>query len=373
MAVKTVYALPQIVYQPLADYQESRPVALLTEKNVWEQFGARLNLPIVAQAEPDRTDDDFIQYLTENLPSVAKVLLVLGAGQTVTIGKLVAHKSGLPLVILPTQLDSDHLLEPTVETMKEGILTTFYTGAAERLVVDWEVIKAAPPAQRAGLLADLLAIITGLLDWRHAAKLNRTAPDQKFAPWAAGLAANLASQTVKIAEGVGAGDVEALTNLLELASLSVQLANQLGHARQQEGMEHYLAFNLQKHGVKASHAELLAPGILLTSALHGQDPSALRDALNKAGLRLDAVRPADLQVALNDLSAFVAANDLPFSIAHDLDPFSDSLASALKVAGLSLDSGPIAVNPSLAQAKQTTGNLGPTQPLPFGVPPQQGQ
>ncbi len=339
MTPKTVYPLPRLVYRSLAEHEETRPAALITSAQDWQQVGGTLELPVVVQAEPDRMDDDFIAFLADNVPSMVQVLYVVGAENLIQIGKLVAHQRGLPVVLVPTALDSDQLLEAHVELIHGDILSTVDTGPAEQVIIDWDVIQAAEPHRRAAIIADLLAVVTGLLDWRHATKLKRTTADHAFVPWAAGISASLASQAIKLAEPVGQGDPAALRTLLDLASVSVQLANQLGHARQQEGSEHYFAFALEKLGVDASHAECLGPGILLTSALHNQDPSALRDALSQAGIRLDRLRPADVQLAINDLQSFVLANDLPYGVAHEIDPFADSTLQALHMAGLSDDTG----------------------------------
>jgi glycerol-1-phosphate dehydrogenase [NAD(P)+] len=207
------------------------------------------------------------------------------------------------------------------------------------------------------MMADMVAVVTGLLDWRYAVKQKRTAPNENFIPWAAGVAASLATQTIKMAEDIGRGEISALRTLLDLTSISVQMANQLGHARQQEGTEHYFAFALAKHGVNVSHAEALGPGILFTSALHSQDPSSLRDALLKAGIRLDQLRQADVQLVINDLPTFVRANDLPYGIAHELDPFSDQVQKALQLAGLSGDTGGWKLNPEATPP----GGLPPAQ------------
>jgi glycerol-1-phosphate dehydrogenase [NAD(P)+] len=318
---------------------------------------------VVVQAEPDRTDNEFLDYLAENVPSLVEAIYCVGSGTVVTIAKVVAHKRDLPLVIIPTELDTDQILEGHAELMdNDGIIINVMTGPAERIIVDWDVIQAAEPHKRAGVVADMLAIVTGLLDWRYAAKLKRTAPDQQFVPWAAGIAAGLASHTIKIADAIGRGEVEALRTLLDLTSVSVQLANQLGHARQQEGTEHYLAFALQKLGVHASHAECLGPGILLTSALHSQDPSALRDALEKAGVRLDQLRPADIQVALNDLQGFVLANDLPYCIAHEIEPLSDRWQKALEIAKIAGDTGGWEITGDTTSMPPASGTPGFSQP-----------
>lgn len=338
---KTIWNIPKVVYQALSEIHESRAVALITEPTRWARVSPSLSsLPVIVQAEPERFDYAFLSYLAENVPSTVEVVYALGNVNQVTAGKVAAHLNKIPLVIIPTELDSDQIFEPHVETMTEGILSNVYTGSAEQIIVDWEVIKAAESHLRAGMTADMLAIVTGLLDWRHAVKVGKNLADQSFSPWAAGVAAGIASQTIKLASNIGKGEVEALHQLMDVTAISVQLANQLGHSRHQEGTEHYLAFAIEKQGVtSATHAECLAPGILLTSALHGQDPSALRDALTQAGIRLDALRPADIQLAVNDLPTFLAANNVPYGIGHEFDPFSDVAQKALVQAKLTAETG----------------------------------
>jgi glycerol-1-phosphate dehydrogenase [NAD(P)+] len=389
-AEKIIWSLPQIEYRSLASIQEERPVALIVNPASWARVSSLLSLPVVVQAEPDRADQDFLAYLSDNVPSLVEVIYVVGSGIPMVVGKIIAHNNRLPVVVIPTELDSDQLLEAHVELITDGIITTIHTGAPEKIIIDWEVIRSADLHYRAGMVADMLAIVTGLLDWRYAAKLKRTAADQPFVPWAAGIAAGLASHTIKIADAIGRGEVEALQNLLDVTSISVQLANQLGHARQQEGTEHYFAFALEKNGVRASHAECLGPGILLTSALHSQDPSALRDALLKSGIRLDQLRPADIQLAIAELPSFVMANDLPYGIAHELDPYSDMVQQAIQMAGIASTTGGWTMGGTggMAPVPGSTGAMPSTPATPFAfqgdtgsmppvgdsgaMPPQQG-
>jgi glycerol dehydrogenase-like iron-containing ADH family enzyme len=211
---KTIWSLPEIRYTSLSDLSEERPVAILSDTASWDRVGSSISLPVVVQAEPDRTDSEFLDYLAENVPALVEAIYAIGSGQVITIARVVAHKRGLPLVIIPTELDTDQILEGHAELMdNDGILTNVMTGPAERIVIDWDVIQAADPHRRAGVVADMLAIVTGLLDWRYAAKQKRAAPDQQFVPWAAGIAAGLASHTIKIADAIGRGEVEALRTL----------------------------------------------------------------------------------------------------------------------------------------------------------------
>lgn len=332
--MSTIWPLPKVTITALQDVDEKRPAALITSDDAWSQVAHLLNLPLVVQAEPMDTSEELIDYLADNLPSQVEVVYAVGNGIPVVVGKIVAFRNKVPLVLVPLALDTDGLFEGFVERMDEnGLWRRQDAVPASEIIIDWEVISAAPAYLRGAAIVDLFSIVTALLDWRYAAKQNRTRDGQKFSAWGASVAAGLASQAIKSAAAIGQGNVEAMRTLLDLLMISVQLANQLGHDRHQEGTEHYFAFSLRNQGAMATHAEMVAPGILITSKLHGQDPASIRTALENAGLRLDQVRAADAQLAMNDLPNFCATNDFPFGIGHDLDPMSDKVQAAMELAG----------------------------------------
>ncbi len=329
-----IWPLPKVNFTKLNEIEERRPVALLTSDDAWSQVGHLMDLPLIVQAEPVDHDQELMDYLAEHLPSQTEVVYVVGNGVPLTAGKVVASANNLPLVVVPTAIDSDAIFESFVAYMKDGLMTRQETGPPNEVIIDWEVIEAAPAAERTGAVVDILAIVTALLDWRYAAKNNRNIAEHKFSAWGAGVAAGLASQAIKSARAIGEGKVEAMRTLVDLVMMSVQLAHQLGHDRHQEGTEHYLVYSLQNQGATFKYAEAVGSGILLASALHGQDPNALKDALEAAGLGSNQLRAGDVRLAINDLPTFCATNDLPYSIAHDLDPLSDEVAQALDKAGL---------------------------------------
>lgn len=333
-----IWPLPKVSFKSLREIQEDRPVALITSEEEWARLGDALDLPLVVQAEPSEANYSYLRRLADSMPRQARVVYAVGSGLAVTTAKLVAHQNNLPLVIVPDSLESDALVEAHVVVPSEGLLNRIETGPAQEVIIDWDVIQSAPLEERAAAIVDVLAIVTALLDWRYAARQGKNRPDQRFSAWGAGVAASLASQAIKSAKAIGSGEVEALRTLLDLVMMSVQLAGQLGHDRHQEGTEHYFAFSMENQGVTATHAELVGAGILFTSALHGQNPGSLRDALLNAGINVDRLQASDIRLAINDLPAFVAANDLPFSQAHDLDPLSEEVAQTLEKAGILHDS-----------------------------------
>lgn len=338
----TVWPLPRITYRELNSVEEKRPAALLTSEDVWAVLSPQLKLPVLIQAEPQTYNRDLFDYLAANLPAQAKVVYVAGGGAPLEAAKLIAAHNQLPLVVVPTALDASMMFWPQAmiaEKDGEHVRMVYEeTGPATEIIIDWEVIASAPAEQRGAGIADLLTVVTGLLDWRYAAQKSKNTRSQRFVPWAASIVSELAKQAIKSAAAVGQGDREALQTLLDLLMTAAQLNNQLGHTRAQQGSEHYLAQILMattEH--PPAYAELIGPCLLFVAALHGQDPAPLHDALHNAGIRLDQIRATDFNLVIDNLPASLDAYGFPYSILNDLDRTSDKVTTAIEAAGLAIE------------------------------------
>jgi glycerol dehydrogenase-like iron-containing ADH family enzyme len=337
----TVWPLPRITFRELNSVEEKRPAALLTSEEVWAVLNPQLKLPVLIQAEPRTYQRDLFDSLTGNLPTQAKVVYAVGSGAPIEAARLVAAHNNIPLVIVPTALDSLQVFVPqAMVAEKDGERTHLVqeeTGPATEIIIDWEVISSAPATRRGAGIVDLLTVVTGLLDWRYAAQKGKNPRSQRFVPWAASIVSELAKQAIKSASAVGQGDREALQTLLDLLMMVVQLNNQLGHSRAQQGGEHYLAQILMATTDNPpDHAELVGPCLLFVAALHGQDPSPLREAMTNAGIRLDQIRATDFNLIIDNLPTYLEAYDFPYSILNDLDQTSDKVTAAIEAAGLAI-------------------------------------
>lgn len=326
-----VLPLPALRFTALSDVQEERPVALITASETWATLRTSLTLPLLVQATPAENSRDFFEYLAQNLPDMVGAIYMVGADPTMlNAAKFVAHQRKKPLIVVPNALNDSECLTPYVHLNGERLTT----GAPTEVILDLALISQQLPV---AAIADVLSIITALMDWGYAQQHNRTTPETRFLPWAASVAANIASQALKIASGVGKGETEALTNLIDLLCLTVQLDNLLGHQCASRGTEHLFAQAVaqQPESATFSYADRVACGILLTSALHKKDTAPLRAALESAGLRPTALPRNLAHATLNALPAFAAAHNAPFGIAHTLQPDSEAIQSALERAGLS--------------------------------------
>jgi glycerol-1-phosphate dehydrogenase [NAD(P)+] len=333
----TIWALPRIDIRNLSQHQERRPVALLTGNRSWTAVSPLLDLPIVVQAEPEGVIPSLLDEMARDLPADVEVVYGVGGGMVADCAKYIAFRRGLPAVIVPTALSVDGFFTPIVAARMENSVHYVDTGAAEAAIIDWDVIRSAPPYIRGAGIVELLTIVTGILDWRYAAERKRNTPETRFIPWAAGLMAGIAQQAFKIAKGVGQGDSEALRNLLDLICIEVQITNQMGHTRPQEGSEQYFAYAAEPRvgrGRPVPYADLVGPGILIASVLHNQDVSPIRETLNNAGIRLGQVTPDDIADTLKTLPQYVRRHNLPYSILNEFEPTAERIDEIIHKSGL---------------------------------------
>jgi glycerol-1-phosphate dehydrogenase [NAD(P)+] len=332
-----IWSLPQIEIRELSSVTESRPTALLTGGPAWEAAGRYLKLPLVAQAEPHNASHDYFKQLAADIPAQAEVIYAVGGGLASDAAKYVGWARKLPVITIPTALSVDGFFTALVAVREGGTVHYVTTNAAQKVIIDWEIIRNAPPHIRGTGICELLSIVTGLLDWRYAADRNKTTVDTRFLPWAAGLAAGIAQQAFKIAAGVGQGKIESLRNLLDLMCTEVQLTNQLGHNRPQEGSEQYFAYAIEGRtasGYGLPYADLVGPGILIAASLHNQDIGPIRDTILSAGIRLDQLRINDVTDTLYGLPDYVRTHNLPYSILNDFETTPERVIDVITRTGL---------------------------------------
>lgn len=316
----TMWNLPRIEILNLARLTETRPTALLTGARAWATVGSLLSLPLVVQAEPHTTDRKFLESMADGLPPQAEVIYGVGGGRVADVAKFIGQRRKLPVTLIPTALSVDGFFSPLVGIRELGTVRYQETGPADRVIIDWDVVSQAPVYLRGTGIAEILSIVTGLLDWRYAAERSQNAAEERFLPWAAGIAAGLAQEAFKIAKGVGEGRVEALRELVRLMCIEVQLNNLLGHTRAQEGSEQFFAQAVEPRIIRnymLPYADLIGPGILVSSALHGQDITPIRATLASAGIRLNQITPDVVAQTIETLPQYVKQHNLPYTILND--------------------------------------------------------
>ncbi len=313
-----IWPVPQMTFAPLAELQEERPVALVTSEPAWKAVADGLCLPVAWRVEPLEATLDHWEALSADLQG--EVVYAVGGGLAADMGKYVAAQRHLPLICVPTALSVDAFLTWASGVRRGGCVRYVETKPPDRLVIDWTVLGAAPAPIRAAGVCDVLSIATGSWDWRFAETKGRNPPGMAYVPWVDRAAAAILQGAVDCAEAAGRGDRDGLKQLLDCLVMEVQLCNQIGHSRPEEGSEHYFAYAVEAEmGKGLPHGDLVGPGILLMAERQGQDVVPLRRALEACHIPLGSIPIRVVERTLCALPGYVRHHGLPYGIAHELE------------------------------------------------------
>jgi glycerol-1-phosphate dehydrogenase [NAD(P)+] len=197
-----------------------------------------------------------------------------------------------------------------------------YVGAAtpDPLIVDFDLVRSAPAALNVAGVGDLLSIQTACVDWElteaHSAGAGAgagtgAAPLPFCAADVAAARAVLAD-TLKSAAEIARCSDEGLRALVEGYMRVNALCLPAGHARVEEGSEHFLFYALEARLRRGFvHGHVIGLGVALMSRLQRRGADEIVAAMRAMGLcfqpRDIGVCRATLREALLGLRAFVAS------------------------------------------------------------------
>ena len=181
------------------------------------------------------------------------------------------------------------------------------------------LILAVPDYIRAAGITDVLSIATGSWDWRFAHELGKNPDGMAYLPWAFSAAQQILETALDCADAAGNGDKEGLKTLYDCLAMEVQLCNQIGHARPEEGSEHYFAYCVENAmGYGLPHGDLVGPGIMFAASWQGQETGRLEAALKACHIPLKNIPSNVIEETMKRLPAYCRQHDLPYGIAHVL-------------------------------------------------------
>jgi glycerol-1-phosphate dehydrogenase [NAD(P)+] len=234
------------------------------------------------------------------------------------MAKFIAMKSGCRVIQVPTIIGGDASVTPAIGVRKEGLVTYIGHVPAERVVVDFDLIRQAPPELVRVGACDSLSSITAVWDWRLAADLGHATWDEAAYRRATGTVARLRAGRYEIRDRTDAG----IRAIFESFVVYAELAHILGNDRTEEGSEHFLAYNVEYVSRRGFvHGQLLALCIAAMTWFQGNDFAGTMSLLNDMGipvsLELTGVTEEAFISALVTLRDFVQqGDDYYYSIAH---------------------------------------------------------
>ena len=284
----------------------SKP-AVFTQPEPWQEIAAEFTEGSPTVHFVTGLEHEHVRAVVEGLDGPSAIFGI-GGGSAVDFAKYAAWQLQLPLVLMPSVLSVDAAFTRAA-AVREGSLVR-YEGEVipDYLLIDYDLLEAAPPILNRAGAADVLSIFTALWDWAEAA--HRT--DESFAPEVAAQARDLLLRLFAGADDLRQCNPAGLKLLAELFLAEVELCELVGNARPEEGSEHYLAYCVERlTGRSFIHGQLVGLCISIVARYQGQDGAPVAAFLERAGLdcSLDSVRLTreELRQALLAMPEFVKA------------------------------------------------------------------
>jgi glycerol-1-phosphate dehydrogenase [NAD(P)+] len=196
----------------------------------------------------------------------ASVLVSVGSGTVVDVGKAVAARSGgTPHVAIQTAGSVNGFADDQSVLLVDGVKRTTQTMWPDRLVVDIDVVARAPAELNRAGLGDLLASYTAPADWLLASLVDQ---DDSYSPAVVALARAYVDAAVDAAHGIGTGNPRAIEELVGALTLSGIAMGVAGRTSPGSGMEHTVSHLLEMsptdgadeplHGAKVGALSIVA-------------------------------------------------------------------------------------------------------------------
>ena len=316
--MKQIWNLPIVHLMPFNEIDEKRSVLLVTSLPAWNAVNDKLHLNIKARIEVTEATTDYWDSLLATIKNPSfEVVYAVGGGLAADAAKYFAVRFNLPLAMLPTALSVDAFFTAASGIRRDGCVFYIETKPPENLILDLDFIAQAPASIRGAGITDVMSIATGAWDWRFAHECGKNPQGMEFIPWVYDNAQAILNGVLECAEAAGRGDRDGLKTLYDCLALEVQLCNQLGHARPEEGSEHYFAYAVENHmGHGLPHGDLVGPGIVIMSRLQEQATGRLEAALKACNIPLDRIPASVVERTLAELPAYCERHGLPFGLGH---------------------------------------------------------
>jgi glycerol dehydrogenase-like iron-containing ADH family enzyme len=294
------------------------PPVVITQPEPWASLVDGFGVEPAAIVMVEGLERDYLDGLVRDLP--AGPILGVGGGSAMDAAKWLHWNRGVPLWQVPSLPSVNACFTHMVAVRDEtGV---HYSGDAipEMVFVDFDLMREAPAHLLRGGIGDVFTCHTARWDWEYAVARGH---DPAWDDHAAAESLRIVAELHDLAPAIRERTDEGIQGLMEQHRLIGKMCDDYGHARFEEGSEHFFAYCFEfVNGHTIMHGELGSLGVLIMSALQDNRPFYAREIVERAGVRH---RPEDLgitwpeiEAALRELPAFVAREGLWYSIANDL-------------------------------------------------------
>ena len=267
-------AVPDYLPRPAA----GGDLLLLADPDTWQAAGEKVARTLraaghrlfeqVLPAAP-RADDVTLADLLRTLPCTPGWIIAVGSGTIGDLGKLLADRTGAQLCTVATAASMNGYASSIAAFTRRGLKITLPMAPPRVIVVDTQVLAAAPSRLGAAGFGDLLSKPLSGADW----KLSHLLLGEAICPTALQVADDAVRRARRDAAGIASGEPAAYGTLIEALLLSGISMSIAGASSPASGGEHLLShyLDISAEGWARPprlHGEQVAVGTLVCARLY---------------------------------------------------------------------------------------------------------
>lgn len=256
-----------------------RELVAKTLENSFNESDCELKWTVAKEATFQTADDVTDQLIKDKL----SLIIGLGGGRCIDLGKLIASRLRLPFISIPTSASHDGISSPFVSLKGNERPYSIMTETPTEIIGDLEVISNAPYRLLASGCGDLIAKTTAVKDWALARDFN----NEYYGEYAAKLAFLSSRMIIDISNSISESPIsnQVTRTIVEGLISSGVAAGIAGSSRPCSGSEHLFSHALEyiAKGKCGLHGERVGIGTIIMAKLHGISWQEIRDALVKIG------------------------------------------------------------------------------------------
>lgn len=319
--MKTINHLPIIEWVNLKKFEDTRNAVLFTSPSAEKECETFLKgINFTRKIYIQTADRLSVERLAKEQLS-ADVGYAIGGGRVIDVARFLAHRWKLKIVCIPTIISSDAFLVDCTGLRENGCVTYVQSKKADKVLLDWELLKKVPLKYHLSGCGDVLSIYTGVYDWEHTNKRVIASPGKSYsrsiAIMARGILDSLLSETEEIKNGTKKG----LETLITCLGMEVTLCNFYGNSRPEEGGEHFFAYCIENKTSPFLHGEIVGLGILITSFLQERNWRKIKDFMDEVNFNYKptVINKQVVLATLQEIKNYVKKHQLPYSIYNEFN------------------------------------------------------
>lgn len=316
-----VNQLPIIEWTNLKTFEDKRRAIIFTSPSAEKESKPYIKGINFTQKIYIETADRISVEKLAKKQRAANVGYAVGGGKVIDIAKLLAKEWEIGLICIPTIISTDAFLVDCTGLRENGCVTYVISKKADKVLLDWELLKKAPLKYHLSGCGDILSIYTGVNDWEYANRQGVALPDEVYSPSVATMAKGILNGLLSGVEEIRKGTRKGLETIIACLGMEVALCNFYGNSRPEEGGEHFFTYCIENKVSHFLHGEMVCFGILITSFLQGQNWKEIQSFMNDIGLnyRPNGLTKSAVIETLKELPSYVKRHKLRYSIYNDFN------------------------------------------------------